>query len=55
MGVLQNYFEGTLGDTLGVDWVTLRVLWDPFGGMLGTTLGGVWSHFEGDMGVLGVP
>ena len=31
----------------------MRVLCDHFGGTLGTTLGVVWGHFEGNRGVPG--
>ena len=47
LGVLRNYFEGTLG-------YTLRVLWDHFGGTFKTTFGGVWGHYKGDLGALQV-
>ena len=47
LGVIRNYFEGTLG-------YILRVLWDYFEGTLETTFGGVWGHYEGDLGALQV-
>ena len=40
---------GHFGDGLGF---TLKVLWDLFVGMYGTTLGVVWGHFDSPLGSL---
>ena len=37
VGVLRNYFEYSLGDTVGIDWDTLRVLLGYFRGSQGIT------------------
>ena len=52
--VLQNYFEGTLGDTLGVDWGHFEGTLGSFWRYALDYFGGVWGQIEGHLGVLQV-